>query len=319
MPPPAAAVTDPAALLRRLQLAPVLPAGTREAMARLPFRVPESFAARMRPGDPADPLLRQVWPAPEEMQDVDGFTGDPVGDAAARVAPGLLHKYHGRALLLATAVCSVHCRYCFRRDFPYPAAGAGDWRPALAYLAGHPDIEEIILSGGDPLTLSNRRLGELLSALAAIPSLRRLRIHSREPIVRPERVDAGLLKLLDSRRFPTVVVVHANHPREIDGAVTAALVRLRDVRAQLLNQAVLLRGVNDSAPVLAELSAALFRAGVLPYYLHTLDQARGTAHFQVEAARATIIMDQLRNRLPGYLVPRLVREEPGKSAKTLIG
>ncbi len=317
----ARAITDPAELLRELKLDPALLPTARVAAARFPLRVPRGFVARMARGDPNDPLLRQVLPMGAELEATPGFVADPVGDRAAQAAPGVLHKYHGRALLIATGACAVHCRYCFRREFPYAEAPAGaeEWRPALSYLAGDSSIREVILSGGDPLSLSNRRLGVLLTALGRIPHLERLRIHSRQPIMLPERVDEGLLELLAQTRLRPVLVAHANHPREINAAVRAALARLAATGVTLLNQSVLLRGVNDSAAVLAELSETLFAARVLPYYLHLLDPVRGAAHFDVNEIEASAIMKTLRQRLPGYLVPRLVREQPGQPAKIPVG
>lgn len=312
----AAAIDDPAELLRVLALDPALLPAARTAAALFPLRVPRGFVARMRKGDPGDPLLRQVLPLGAETAATPGFVADPLGERHALAAPGVLHKYHGRALLIATAACAIHCRYCFRREFPYAGARAG--RPALDYLAADPGISEVILSGGDPLTLSNRRLRELLEALGPIPHLKRLRIHTRQPIVLPARVDAGLLELLQTSRFQAVMVVHANHAQEIDGTVEDALKRLAGAGITLFNQAVLLRGVNDSAAVLIELSETLFRAGVLPYYLHLLDRVRGTAHFEVEEWRALAIIEEVRNSLPGYLVPRLVREQAGRPAKVPV-
>jgi EF-P beta-lysylation protein EpmB len=317
----ARAITDPGELLRELELDPALLPAARVAAARFSLRVPRGFVARMAKGDPGDPLLRQVLPLGAELETTPGFAADPVGDRAAQAAPGVLHKYHGRALLIVTSACAAHCRYCFRREYPYADSRAGmdEWQPALAYLAGDPSIREVILSGGDPLSLSDRRLGALLAALDQIPHLERLRIHSRQPIMLPERVDHGLLDLLARTRLRPVLVVHANHPREIATAVRAALAQLAGAGVTLLNQSVLLRGVNDSATVLAELSETLFAARVLPYYLHLLDPVQGAAHFDVNETEASAIMKILRQRLPGYLVPRLVREQPGQPAKTPVG
>ncbi len=316
----ARAISDPAELLRELDLDPALLPAARAAAACFPLRAPRGFVARMRKGDPDDPLLRQVLPLGAELAETPGFDTDPVGDRAARAAPGVLHKYHGRALLLVTGACAVHCRYCFRREFPYAESGTGParWRLALAYLRDASSLREAILSGGDPLSLSDRRLGALLAELDRIPHLERLRIHSRQPIVLPERVDDGLLAVLAQTRLQRVLVVHVNHPREIDGTVHAALRRLAAAGVTLLNQTVLLRGINDSAATLAGLSEALFAAGVLPYYLHLLDRVRGAAHFEVKESEASAIMETLRQRLPGYLVPRLVRELPDRPAKTPV-
>ncbi|MBK8182134.1 MAG: EF-P beta-lysylation protein EpmB [Candidatus Competibacteraceae bacterium] len=316
----ARAISDPAELLRELELDLELLPAARAAAKQFPLRVPRGFVARMRKGDPHDPLLRQVLPLAAELTPVAGFIADPVGDRSSQVAPGVLHKYQGRALLVVTGACAIHCRYCFRREFPYGEihAGVEEWRPALNYLARDSSIHEVILSGGDPLSLSDRRLEALLAALEQIPHLRRLRIHSRQPIALPERVDAGLLETLSGAKLPLVLVIHANHPREIDDEVRAALERLEQIGVTLLNQSVLLSGVNDEIPTLVELSEALFAARVLPYYLHLLDRVRGAAHYEVDEIKASTIITQLQQRLPGYLVPRLVREEPGQSAKTPI-
>lgn len=314
----ARAITEPAELLRELALDLALLPAARAAAARFPLRVPRGFVARMRQGDPDDPLLRQVLPLAAELSPVPGFMADPVDDQAARAAPGVLHKYHGRVLLIATGACAIHCRYCFRREFPYSEnhAGGDSWRPALNYLSQDRSLREVILSGGDPLSLSDRRLGALLAELERIPHLERLRIHSRQPIVLPERVDDGLLDLLARTRLRPILVIHANHPREIDETVRRVLERLAGIGVTLLNQSVLLRGVNDTVPTLVELSEVLFTARVLPYYLHLLDRVQGAAHYEVNETEASTIMEVLRQRLPGYLVPRLVREQPGQLAKT---
>jgi len=313
----AQAITDPAELLKTLELDMRLLPAARRAAHDFALRVPRGFVARMRKRDPHDPLLRQVLPIGAECRETPGFGPDPVGDRAAMAVPGLLHKYQGRVLLTATGACAVHCRYCFRRHFPYGEANpaAGEWQEALAYIRADASISEVILSGGDPLTLSDRRLREFVAALAGIAHVARLRIHTRLPIVLPERVTAELLDWLTATRLKPIVVVHANHAQEIDAEVRAALARLRTAGVTLLNQSVLLRGVNDSAPVLANLSLALFDAGVLPYYLHMLDRVQGAAHFEVDAAEAATLMAELNARLPGYLVPRLVREVAGAPAK----
>jgi EF-P beta-lysylation protein EpmB len=313
----AGAITDPAELLATVGLGEEwLPAA--QAAARLfPLRVPRSFVARMRPGNPHDPLLRQVLPLAEECMAQEGFGDDPVGDLAAMAVPGVLHKYRGRVLLTVTGACAVHCRYCFRRHFPYADANAAadHWRAALEYVAADDSISEVILSGGDPLSLSDRRLAELARGLHDIAHLRRLRLHTRLPIVLPERVNGELLDWLGTTRLRTVVVVHANHANEIDSPVRAALARLKNAGVELLNQSVLLRGVNDSAEALTALSEAMFEAGVLPYYLHMLDRVQGAAHFEVRDEIARSLMAEINKRLPGYLVPRLVREIPGAPGK----
>ncbi|NBC23885.1 MAG: EF-P beta-lysylation protein EpmB [Gammaproteobacteria bacterium] len=314
-------IRDPAELLDRLQLDPALLPAARRAAELFPLRVPVAFAERMRPGDPADPLLRQVLPLDAELAAAAGFATDPVGDGAALAGAGVLHKYQGRALLIATGACAVHCRYCFRRHFPYAEANASAdrWAGALAYLRNHIDITEVILSGGDPLTLSDRRLQALVEELAAIPQLRRLRVHTRLPIMDPARVDDALLGWLTDSRLEPVMVIHANHANEIDGAVAAALARLRERGVTLLNQAVLMRGVNADVDALAALSERLFQVGVLPYYLHLLDRVQGAAHFEVPEDEARALHAALAARLSGYLVPKLVREQAGEPGKTRVG
>jgi len=268
----------------------------------------------------SDPVARQFRLDPREDEEVPGFTGDPVGDLDANAVPGVLHKYRGRALLVLTGACAVHCRYCFRRHFPYGEQRLDEAAldRAIDYLAADPEITEVILSGGDPLVLSNRRLARVIEALAAIPGLRRLRIHSRLPSVRPERVDAGLCRLLAESGLPVVLVAHVNHADELTAASRAAFERLRASRVTLLNQAVLLAGVNDDETALADLSEALFGQGVLPYYLHQLDPVAGAAHFAVDEARGRALVEALRRRLPGYLVPRYVVELPGEPSKTPV-
>lgn len=317
----AEAVTDPAELLRILALDPALLPAARRAAARFGLRVPRAFIARIRPGDPRDPLLLQVLPLAEELESYVGFGPDPVGDLAALQAPGVLAKYHGRALLMTTGACAVHCRYCFRREFPY---GTGALTPArlaaaVAVLAATPGLEEVILSGGDPLALPTSRLARITSALRALPGLRRLRIHTRTPIVLPSRVDERLLAWLAGLPWKTVIVLHVNHPRELSGDVRAAVAALAAHGATLLNQSVLLAGVNDDEDTLAELSVRLFDAGVLPYYLHLLDRVAGTAHFDTPVQHAARLHAGLLARLPGYLVPKLVRESPGAASKLPAG
>ena len=312
------AVRDPRELLAMLGLADLAATISDDAAARFPLRVPRGFVARMRHGDPRDPLLRQVLPVLDEDRIVPGFGLDAVGDAAARRGGGVIHKYEGRALLVATGSCAVHCRYCFRRHYPYAedTAAAAGWREAIALIRADASIHEVILSGGDPLSLADHKLAELTDALRGIPHLRRLRIHTRLPIVLPERVDAGLLAWLRGLPWPVAVVVHANHANEFDAGVDAAMRDLRDAGATLLNQAVLLRGVNDSVDALSGLCERGYQAGVLPYYLHQLDRVAGAAHFEVDDGNALALHAALAARLPGYLVPRLVREVAGRPGKT---
>lgn len=313
----ARAISDPAELCRILQLDPQLALPAQGAAGQFRLLVPRGYVRRMRQGDPADPLLRQVLPLAGEQLEQPGFSPDPLQERASLRAPGLLHKYRGRALLVTTGACAVHCRYCFRREFPYPAS-ASPSPAALQAIAADPSIHEVILSGGDPLALGTERLQRLTDALRPIAHLRRLRLHTRTPIVLPERVDGPLLAWLRRLPWPCVIVLHCNHANEIDDSVRAAAARLRTAGVTLLNQSVLLAGVNDSLQALQGLSEALGDAGIVPYYLHLLDPVRGTAHFQVEEPRARGLMAQLSAQLPGYLVPRLVREVPGAPGKTLI-
>ncbi len=314
------AVRDPRELLALLGLEGRVEGLSEAAAAQFPLRVPRGFVARMRPGDPHDPLLRQVLPLDAEMRPVTGFSLDAVGDAAARAGHGVIHKYEGRALLVATGSCAVNCRYCFRRHFPYAeeTAAAGGWREAVATIRADGSIHEVILSGGDPLSLATPKLDELTGLLRALPQLRRLRIHTRLPVVLPERIDDEFGDWLRSLPWPLAVVVHANHAREFDASVDAAMARLRAAGATVLNQAVLLRGVNDSVDALAALSERSFAAGVLPYYLHQLDRVAGAAHFEVPDARALDLHAALVARLSGYLVPRLVREVAGDPSKRAL-
>lgn len=314
------AITEPMALLDMLGLGRHADRLLAPADTGFALRVPQAYVARMRPGDPDDPLLLQVLPGAGELLESPGFSLDAVGDLAARTGHGVLQKYHGRALLIATGSCAIHCRYCFRRHFPYAeqTAASARWGAAIEQLRGDTSISEVILSGGDPLSLSTPKLAELGEALAGLPHVRRLRIHTRLPIVLPQRVDAEWLDWLERLPMQKVVVVHANHGNEIDPSVADACAAMREAGAILLNQSVLLRRVNDSVDALAALSERLFDCGVLPYYLHLLDRVRGTAHFEVGEERARQLMDGLRGRLPGYLVPRLVREVAGAPSKTPV-
>ena len=314
------AVTDPAELLDLVGLGAEWLEPARAAARQFPLRVPRGFVARMRRGDPHDPLLLQVLPLGAELDEVPGYGKDPVGDLAARAGPGLLQKYAGRALLVATGACAVNCRYCFRRHFPYEQENASRdaFGPALDVIRADASLGEVILSGGDPLTLGDRRLATLFGALQGVAHVRRVRVHSRLPIVLPERIDDGFLGAWSGLRLQKVVVVHANHAREIDDAVRTAIARLRAADTTVLNQAVLLRGINDRAQDLVELSEVLFDAGALPYYLHLLDPVAGAAHFDLPVEVAQRLLGQVASRLPGFLVPRLVREEPGAPAKTML-
>ncbi len=278
--------------------------------------VPRGFVARMKKRDIDDPLLLQVLPRAEEEVPAAGYSADPLSERAI-ADDGVIRKYRGRTLLIASGACPVHCRYCFRREFPYAQqlASRHGWENAIGRLRAVGDIGEVILSGGDPLSVSNRNLETLFDALQTIESVRSIRIHTRFPITIPERVDAGLLALLRRSSAKLVVVVHCNHANELDGSVEAALRNLAEPADLLLNQSVLLRGINDDVATLASLSHRLFDCGVLPYYLNMLDPVTGTAHFEVGDERARSLLGDLRAELPGYLVPKLVREVPGASSK----
>ena len=312
------AVRDPRELLKMLALPDLASQISDQAAAQFPVRVPIGFIAKMRRGDANDPLLRQVLPVLEEEELAEGFSFDAVGDAAAKGSTGVIHKYHGRALLITTGSCAIHCRYCFRRHFPYAeeTAASSHWAEAIAYLKSDTSISEVILSGGDPLSLSTSKLKELSDQLLALDHIKRLRIHTRLPVVLPERVDAELLAWLDALRWPVAVVIHANHANELTQDVADAVSQLRKHRGTVLNQAVLLRGVNDSVAEQIRLSERLFEIGVLPYYLHQLDQVQSAAHFQIPDQQARDIHQGMMRALPGYLVPRLVQEIAGEACKT---
>ena len=310
-------------LLTALDLAPPTTAVDNEAVHRadsgFPTLVPASFAARMRKGDPRDPLLLQVLPVASENENVAGFSNDPLAETSRFAAnPGLIHKYHGRALLIATGACAVHCRYCFRRHFPYQEHRPRDRDQAIRALRADTSISEIILSGGDPWLLTDAAFGSLVEALSALQHLKRLRVHTRLPIVIPERITQKLLDILLSTRLKCTIVIHTNHPNELNQDTLRAMNNLRQHGLWVLNQTVLLRGVNDDAAIQVELAESLHEQGVLPYYLHLPDRVRGTHHFFVNDADGLSIYSEMRRRLPGYLLPRLVREEPGESAKTLV-
>lgn len=310
------AVTDVSELLRLVDVDPSAldgePLASRRA-ADFPLRVPRPYVARMRRGDPGDPLLRQVLPTTRETAPRRGFGLDPLGEADAVAAPGILKKYRGRALVIAGSACAVHCRYCFRRHFPYAEHRQDSAFPNLAALRRDATIREVILSGGDPLMLTDAHLARLVGAVAAIDHVARIRIHTRLPVAIPQRVTPALIDMLADVPQRVVVVLHCNHPNEVDADCATALSQLD--RFTLLNQSVLLRGVNDNVDHLADLSERLFDAGVLPYYLHMPDAVAGTAHFDIPEHRAVALHRELMARLPGYLVPRLVREVPGSGAK----
>jgi EF-P beta-lysylation protein EpmB len=314
------AVSDADELLTQLGLKQALTVIDKDKIRQFPLRVPQSYVNKMRYGDKHDPLLRQVFPLIDEAYEVEGYHQDPVGDHLAVTSPGMLQKYQGRALLVTTGACAVHCRYCFRRHFPYADSNplASQWQQTVDQIKNDQSINEVILSGGDPLSLSDDKLARLVDELSAIPHLKRLRIHTRLPVVLPERIDARLLAWVQGCPLKVVMVIHANHANEIDHEAEQALLALQQAGCQLLNQAVLLKGVNDSAEALVNLSERLSDVNVLPYYLHLLDKVAGAQHFDVPEAEAVELIEAIRAQLPGYLVPRLVREIQGEASKTLI-
>lgn len=310
-------ITSLRELIDELELDPVLP---NKPLTDYGFRirVPRPYVAKIQKGCDSDPLLLQVLPSTKENGD-DGIV-DPVGDLASMATPGLLHKYQGRALLITTGACAIHCRYCFRRHFPYQDASSSVHKMAgvMEYLHQHPEIHEVILSGGDPLMLDDSKLAGLCQQLETIPHIKWLRLHTRLPVVLPSRITPALLGWMTRSRFRITIVIHTNHAKELSDIEKFALLQLLDIRVTLLNQSVLLKGVNDSAKTLIELSHRLHDCGVKPYYLHLLDRVKGAMHFEVDQETAVALHSELRANLPGFLVPQLVREEPNEDSKTAI-
>ncbi|MGZ5576069.1 MAG: EF-P beta-lysylation protein EpmB, partial [Methylobacter sp.] len=290
------------------------------AAENFPLRVPLNFAACIEKGNAHDPLLRQVLPMSEELLDYPGYSNDPVGDLAAATQVGVLHKYHGRVLFINTGSCAINCRYCFRRNFPYTDLQLSKQQEdaAIKSIQNDTSISEVILSGGDPLLLSDSRLARLIRQLDGIDHLKRIRIHSRLPIVLPARITAEFINTLTQSPKQIIIVVHCNHANEINDRVIAACNSLKNNGITLFNQSVLLKGVNDNAEVLCELSEQLFSHGIIPYYLHLLDKATGTGHFEVSETEALTLMQQVQAALPGYLAPKLVKEQAGATSKQTI-
>lgn len=312
-------ITDPLELLEVLKLCPEqLLSGAILASEQFKLRVPRAFVGKMTVGDPLDPLLLQVLPHHLELEDYPDFVTDPLGEEQANQQPGVLHKYKSRFLLTLTGACAVHCRYCFRRHFPYQEnlPKNEDWLNIKNYIESQPDINEVIFSGGDPLTLSNRKLKLWIERLESLPQIKFLRIHSRVPIVIPNRVDEELVSLLKNSRLRIILVVHSNHAAELDDLTCARLSLLVQQQITVLNQAVLLKGINNSAQVLVDLSYRLFDAGIMPYYLHVLDKVKGAHHFDLSPKEINLIYKDVLENLPGYLVPKLVREIAGEKNKT---
>jgi L-lysine 2,3-aminomutase len=309
------AIHDPLQLLELLNLSNTELAQTVLTKQSFGLCVPRNYVERMRKGDVSDPLLMQVLPRVQEKEQLEGFSLDPVSDQNAEKIPGLLHKYYGRVLLMTTGACAIHCRYCFRQHYDYGSCPPVPNLAALDYIRAESSIHEVILSGGDPLVLLDSRLSELVEELAKIPHVQRLRLHTRLPIILPERVNDTLLSWLTSTRLQAIMVVHANHANEIDEQVKQALQKLVQANVTVLNQSVLLRGINDNVQALINLSESLFNSHVLPYYLHLLDRVQGGAHFEVPEKQAIELLQQIQAKLPGYLVPKLVREVSGMGYK----
>lgn len=312
-------ITDPLELLNLLELSTdQLLSGAILASEKFKLRVPRAFVGKMNAKDPLDPLLLQVLPHHLELEEHPEFVTDPLGEEAANQLPGVLHKYKSRFLLTLTGACAVHCRYCFRRHFPYQEnlPKNEDWLNIKNYIESNPDINEVILSGGDPLTLSNRKLALWLERLSSLKQVKILRIHSRVPIVIPNRIDEELISLLKNSRLRIILVVHSNHASELDDFTCSKLLQLSEHHITVLNQAVLLKGVNDSAQTLTDLSYCLFEARVMPYYLHVLDKVKGAQHFDLIPSEIDAIYQDVLASLPGYLVPKLVREIAGEKNKT---
>lgn len=311
------AVTCPEELIRLLELDPSLLPAAKEAAKRFPLKVPRHFVARMQKGNVHDPLLQQVLPIHDELTVTPGYVADPLDEKTYNPIPGVLHKYHGRVLLTVVGTCAINCRYCFRRHFPYENNNPGKkgWERALQYIRETPSLSEVILSGGDPLVADDDILKKFVEDLAQIPHVTRLRIHTRLPIVLPSRITPELVAWTTATRLKIIVVTHSNHPHEINPDVRLALRRLSDANIPLLNQTVLLKGINDSVELLCELSETLFSAGILPYYLHVLDKVQGAAHFDMGRKTAKELHWGMSQRLSGYLVPKLVCEQPGAPAK----
>lgn len=315
------AVSDVRMLLQLLELQDSDIAFKVVEASEFPLRVPLPFIQRMEKGNPDDPLLKQVLPVNLEKIPQPGFVSDPLRENEYNPVPGIIHKYHGRVLLITTPVCAVNCRYCFRRHFPYSenTPGKQQWLVSLDYIRENPSISEVILSGGDPLATDDQHLGWLVAEIESIPHVKRLRIHTRLPVVMPSRIDERCLAWMANRRLKLCVVLHINHGNEIDKPLVKSVSRIRGLDIPVLNQSVLLKGINDNRDVLITLSEKLFESGILPYYLHMLDPVAGGAHFHITEDQALTLYRSLQAQLPGYLLPKLVRDVPGELSKVMIG
>jgi EF-P beta-lysylation protein EpmB len=313
-------ITDPKELLSLLELGDEFLTDALAAHQLFPLRVPRRFVLRMQKKDPNDPMLKQILPLGVELKKIKGYDKDPLQETKVNPVPGLLHKYYGRVLIMLTSACAINCRFCFRRHFPYEENNPGKLglEKIFTYIRQDATISEVILSGGDPLTVSNRVLSSFTQQLSTISHVKRLRFHTRVPIVLPERINTHFIEWLTTIKLDKVVVLHANHPNEIDNTVKAVIHLLREAQITVLNQSVLLKGINDHPDIQIALSETLFSTGVLPYYLHVLDKVEGTHHFDVDLKVAIKLHEEMSKRLPGYLVPKLVCEEAGLYAKSIL-
>ncbi len=291
-----------------------------QAEAQFKTIVPKSFASKMLKGDVNCPLLKQVLPLKEELVLEKGYHFDPLGEKQSNPVKGVLHKYHGRVLVTLTTTCAVHCRYCFRRHFPYEEnrLSTKDWGHVLNYLQSHPEVHEVIVSGGDPLLIPNANLVKFVDEISTLKQIETLRVHTRLPVVLPVRLDQGLIDMFSKLKLNKVVVLHINHPNELCDEIKSGVERLRQANVMVFNQAVLLKGINDDSAVLETLCRRLFDSGILPYYLHFLDKVHGAKHFEVEKQYALFLHKSIQDKLPGYLVPKLVEEVAGAKSKLAL-
>jgi EF-P beta-lysylation protein EpmB len=313
-------ITDPAELCELLLLKGQDAQTLKEVCKAFPLRVPQPYLKRIKKGCLNDPLLLQVLPQQQELETTLGYSADPLDEEAFTPVQGLLHKYHGRVLIVLNGSCAIHCRYCFRRHFPYQEFQIGklQWQAILDYIAGDNSIDEVIFSGGDPLTCADKILKQRCVDLEKIPHLQRLRLHTRLPVMIPQRINAAFINWIQATRFETVMVIHSNHAQEIDEEVGQVLLALDRAGVRLLNQSVLLKGINDSADVLAQLSKRLFDCKVMPYYLHLLDRVQGAAHFDSKADDIKQLQADLQALLPGYLMPKFAIEEAHEKNKRTL-
>ena len=313
-------ITSPKTLYEALDLAPDSLPEAWQAHERFRVRVTPSYLQRIKPNTPKDPLLLQVLPSPYELEEHEGYVSDPLAESQHNPVKGLIHKYQGRVLFITAGQCAINCRYCFRREFDYSAnsPNRAEWEQALTYIRADQSIREVILSGGDPLILSDNQLQWIVNKVADIPHITRIRLHTRIPIVLPSRITSELVHLLTSTHLKCIVVVHSNHAQELDNITHCAFSLMQKQGITLLNQSVLLAGINDQEDILIELSEKLFNQGILPYYLHVMDKVSGTKQFDIPEPRAIALHKRIQAQLPGFLVPKLVREIPGQPNKTVL-